>query len=131
MIVVDTSAVMRVLQGEPASKEVESLLVSNRCVMAAPTRVELGLVVEARSGSAGSQLLEELLDRVGVDVVPFDAALANEAIIAWRRFGKGRHPAGLNLGDTYSYALARRLGCPLLFIGDDFSKTDVLTPERG
>ena len=93
--------------------------------MSAATRVELGIVVEAKRGPAGVQLLDELLDRAEVEVLPVDARLADDAIVGWRRFGKGRHPAGLNFGDTFSYALARRLGQPLLFVGDDFSKTDV------
>lgn len=67
-------------------------------------------MVEARAGAGGTQLLEELLDRWGVDVVPFDEAQAREALVAWRRFGKGRHPAGLNLGDVYGFALARPRG---------------------
>ncbi len=96
--------------------------------MSAVTRVELGIVIEAKTGSAGTQLLEELLGRLAIEVVPVDAKLAEEAIVAWRRFGKGRHRARLNFGDTFSYALARRLGQPLLFVGDDFSHTDVTSP---
>ena len=126
MIVVDTSAVMAILLGEPDADRVEEQLLAERCVMAAPTRVELGIVVEARSGAAGSLLLDELLDRIGIDVAPLDAQLAHDALVCWRRFGKGRHPAGLNLGDTYSYALARRNNCPLLFVGDDFARTDIV-----
>ena len=93
--------------------------------MSAATRVELGIVVEARAGPAGAQLLEELLARVGVRVEPVDQGLADEALVCWRRFGRGRHPAGLNYGDTFSYALARRMGLPLLFVGEDFARTDV------
>ena len=63
--------------------------------------------------------------RAEIDVVAIDRDLADEAMVGWRRFREGRHPAGLNLGDTFSYALARHLGHPLLFVGDDFSKTDV------
>lgn len=127
MIVVDTSAIVAVLFGEDGSAELARRLVDERCVMSAATRVELGIVIEAKSGPAGTQLLEELLDRVGVEVAAVDAELAEDAVVAWRRFGKGRHQAGLNLGDTFSYALARRLGQPLLFVGDDFSHTDVVT----
>ena len=56
---------------------------------------------------------------------PVDAGLADDALVCWRRFGRGRHPAALNYGDTFSYALARRLGLPLLFVGEDFAQTDV------
>lgn len=125
MIAVDTSAVMCLLLGESGAEQVEQRLLSQRCLMAAPTRVELGIVVEARNGPAGTQLLEELLDRAAIEIVPFDATLASTALVAWRRFGKGRHPAALNLGDTYSYALARQLQCPLLFVGNDFTHTDI------
>ena len=125
MIVVDTSAIVAVLFGEPGCAELESYLLADRCVMSAATRVELGIVIEAKTGSAGTQLLEELLSRVEIEIAPTDAELAEEAIVSWRRFGKGRHRAGLNFGDTFSYALSMRLGQPLLFVGDDFSHTDV------
>ena len=128
MIVVDTSAIVAVLFGEPGSAELERHLLADRCVMSAATRVELGIVIEAKTGSAGTQLLEELLGRVEIEVAPLDAELAGEAVVSWRRFGKGRHRAGLNFGDTFSYALSRRLGQPLLFVGDDFSHTDVTVP---
>ena len=128
MIVADTSAIVAMLFGEPGSTEIERHLLDDHCVMSAATRVELGIVIEAKTGSAGTQLLEELLGRVGIEVVPVDADLVEEAIVCWRRFGKGRHRAGLNFGDTFSYALARRLGQPLLFVGDDFSHTDITVP---
>jgi ribonuclease VapC len=123
--VVDTSAVVALLFGEPGSDEIERKLTETSCVMSAPTRVELGIVIEAKKGPAGTQLLEELLARVGCEVVPMDADLADAAIVCWRRFGKGRHEAGLNLGDTFSYALARSVHEPLLFVGHDFSETDI------
>ena len=126
MIVVDTSAVVAVLFGEPGGEGIAQKLVDSPCVMSAATRVELGIVIEARTGAAGTQLLEEFLARVDMQVEPVDAELADEALVCWRRFGKGRHDAGLNVGDTFSYALARRIGQPLLFVGDDFSRTDVL-----
>lgn len=125
MIVVDTSAIVAVLFGEQGGAELERRLLEEPCIMSAATRVELGIVIEAKTGAAGTQLLEELLGRVAMEVVPVDADLAEEAIVAWRRFGKGRHQAGLNFGDSFSYALARRLGQPLLFVGDDFSHTDL------
>lgn len=125
MIVVDTSAIVAVLLDEPERGRVERHLLEGPCSMASVTRVELGIVIEARTGPEGAQILDELMTRVGMDVVPVDAGLAGDALTAWRRFGKGRHPASLNLGDTFSYALARRLGLPLLFVGDDFALTDV------
>ncbi len=126
MIVVDTSAVVAVLFGEAGGDAIAQKLTASPCVMSAATRVELGIVIEAKTGAAGTQLLEEFLSRVDMQIEPVDARLAEEALVCWRRFGKGRHAAGLNFGDTFSYALARRLGQPLLFVGDDFSRTDVL-----
>lgn len=126
MIVVDSSAIVAVLFDEPGGDAIAQKLADSPCVMSAATRVELGIVIEARTGAAGTQLLEEFLSRVDMQIEPVDARLADEALVCWRRFGKGRHEAGLNLGDTFSYALARRMGQPLLFVGDDFSRTDVL-----
>lgn len=125
MNVVDTSTVLAVLFDEPERAALEPRLMAEPCVMSAATRVELGIVVEARTGPAGTQLLEELLARAGIEIVPLDGPQANEALVAWRRFGKGRHAAGLNLGDCFSYALSRTRGQPLLFVGDDFAQTDV------
>ena len=125
MIVVDTSAIVAVLFGEPGGEGLERRLLAEPCVISAATRVELGIVIEAKTGPSGTQLLEELLGRIEIKVAPVDAELAEEAMVCWRRFGKGRHRAGLNFGDTFSYALSRRLGQPLLFVGGDFSHTDV------
>ena len=125
MIVVDTSAIVALLLDEPERSRIERHLLEGPCAISSVTRVELGIVIEARSGPEGAQILDELMTRVGMQIIPVDAPLADDALTAWRRFGKGRHPASLNLGDTFSYALARRLGLPLLFVGDDFGLTDV------
>lgn len=125
MIVVDTSAVIAFLSGEDGWREIERRLLDDPCAMSAATRVELGIVVEARTGPAGTQLLQELLTRVDMDIVAVDADQAETALVCWRRFGKGRHPAALNLGDAFAYALARHAGAPLLFVGDDFAATDI------
>lgn len=128
MKVVDTSAILAVLFDEVDRGALERQLLEGPCAMSAATRVELGIVIEAKKGPAGTLLLEELLARLAIDIVEVDAGLAEDAIVAWRRFGKGRHPAGLNFGDTFAYALAQRLGQPLLFVGTDFSRTDVALP---
>lgn len=125
MIIVDTSAIVAVLFNEKEADELEQQLLVEQCVMSAATRVELGIVIEAKTGSAGTQLLEELLSRLSIEVVPVDEQIADAALVGWRRFGKGRHKAALNFGDTFSYALARQLDQPLLFVGDDFLHTDV------
>ena len=127
MTVVDTSAIVAVLLEEPGSEWIERELLRGPCVMSAATRVELGIVIEARTGAAGTQLLDELLARIDVQVAPVDEDQAREALVCWRRFGKGRHEAALNFGDTFAYALAQQTGQPILCIGNDFSHTDIAT----
>ena len=127
MTVVDTSAIVAVLLEEPGSEAIERELLQGPCVMSAATRVELGIVVEARAGAAGTQLLEELLARIDIRIAPVDEDQAREALVCWRRFGKGRHEAALNFGDAFAYALARQTGQPLLYIGADFGRTDIPT----
>ncbi len=129
MIVVDTSAIVAILFGDPGSADLERQLLAEPCIMTAATRVELGIVIEAKTGPTGAQLLDELLDRVGMQIAAVDSELARLALAGWRRFGKGRHPAGLNLGDAFSYALAQQLGQPLLYVGDDFSRTDLVAAQ--
>jgi ribonuclease VapC len=86
--------------------------------------IEATIVVDARQGADAVRDLEFLVDAT-VEIVPVDVEHARAAAAAWRRFGKGRHPAALNFGDCFSYALARLAGVPLLYKGDDFSQTDV------
>jgi len=124
-VIVDTSAVVALLFGEPAGSSVERKLLAEPCQMSAATRVELGIVIEAKAGPEGTQLLDELLTRAGVEIVPVDDGQATAAISGWRQFGKGRHSAGLNYGDTFAYALAWTRNEPLLFVGDDFAQTDI------
>jgi len=124
-MVVDTSAVLAVLLDEAAREQVEATLIDQRAVMSAATRVELGIVVEAKAGAEGTLILHELLRRFDVEVVDVDAVQADEAVAAWRRYGRGRQRAGLNYGDCFAYALAITRGEPLLYVGDDFAATDV------
>ncbi len=130
MIVVDTSAIVAVLLEEPGSESIERELLRGPCIMSAATRVELGIVIEARTGAPGAQLLEELLARIDIQIAPVDEDQAREALVGWRRFGKGRHDAALNFGDTFAYALAQQTGRPLLYTGNDFSETDIATARR-
>lgn len=126
MIVVDTSALFTILAQEPeCSTFVEAIATAEGCVISAATRVETGIVISSRYGPAGLHYLSTFLSRAGIETQPVDAEIAESAITAYRRFGKGIHPAGLNFGDCFSYALARALDAPLLFKGDDFSKTDI------
>lgn len=125
-MVVDTSAVSAILFGEAEGPAfLRALAGPERKFISAFTRLEASIVVEARKGDAGARALDELLTASGVDTVPFDLGQAELALDAWRRYGKGRHPTGLNLGDCAAYALARFIGEPLLYKGDDFEKTDV------
>jgi len=94
-------------------------------LISAATMVEAGLVIEARHGSAGGRELDLLAAKASLSIEAVTAQQAEVAREAWRRYGKGRHAAGLNLGDCFSYALARVTGEPLLFKGDDFTHTDI------
>lgn len=125
-IVVDTSAVIAILLAEPGNEELIGTLEQARVrVMTAPTRVELGIVVEARFGPAAADVVPRFMRDANVEVQPFDGDLADRALGAWRRYGKGRHPAALNLGDCFVYALAERTGYAVLCTGDDFAATDL------
>lgn len=126
MIVVDTSALIAILRNEDdAARYARALVDAERCLMSAVSRLEAGMVLIGRGSLDAADDLDRLVQRVAIEVAPFDdeqAALAREA---FSRYGKGRHPAALNLGDCASYALARSRGLPLLFKGNDFSRTDI------
>ena len=125
-MVIDTSALLAILFGEPEAERIaRAIAADGRRLVSAFTLLEASVVVEARKGEAGGRELDLLLHRASVDVVPLQTEQAEAARRAWRQFGKGRHPAGLNLGDCCAYALARHAGEPLLFKGDDFARTDV------
>ncbi len=125
-MVIDTSALVAMLTDEPVASGFEA------AVAAAPVRLmstasylEVATVIEARFGEPGGRELDLWLHRAGVDLVAVDADQAEVARSAYRRFGKGRHRAGLNYGDCFAYALAKVSGESLLFKGDDFGHTDV------
>jgi len=125
-MVVDTSALIAVLEGEETAPRIARAMVeAPRRFISTATLVEAGIVAERHRGEQGGRELDLLLHRLRVEVVPLTAEHAEIARSAYRDYGKGRHPAGLNLGDLFSYALATTLGEPLLFVGNDFSKTDV------
>jgi ribonuclease VapC len=122
-MIVDTSALIAILRGEPDG---EALL--DRLLRADVVRISAGTLQEARmvaERDAGADELAELLALADTEVVPVDEHLVDLATEGFRRFGKGRHPAGLNFGGCFAYALARACGEPLLFKGDDFSRTDL------
>ena len=133
-LVVDTSAAVAVILGEPGCDELAVHLENALArLMPAAIRVELGIVIEARLWPAGQEVVDRFLRDAKIDIVPVDADLAARAMSGWRRYGKGRHPAGLNFGDCLTYALAERTGHPVLCIGDDFAAADVavVRPRRG
>jgi ribonuclease VapC len=125
-MVVDSSALIAVLLGEPEADEfAQALARPDRRFMSALNWLETAMVIEARKGLPGARLFNELASDCKIEVLPFDASQAEVALDAWRRFGKGRHGAGLNLGDCAAYALSRTLNQGLLFKGEDFPLTDV------
>jgi ribonuclease VapC len=125
-MVLDTSAVIAVLFDEPERDElIRKIAADQRRLVSAATLLESSVVVESRRGEAAGRELDLFLHRATVVTVAVDEEQANLARAAWRRYGKGRHPAGLNFGDLFAYALARSTGEELLFKGDDFAKTDI------
>ena len=125
-MIVDASAIMALLLKEPEASAFGAALAEQpRAAISAATLVELCMVAEGRAGTAVWAEVEALFAGVGIEVAPFTAGQAVLACEGWRRFGKGRHPAGLNFGDCFSYALAQERGEPLLFKGEDFARTDV------
>jgi ribonuclease VapC len=131
-VIVDTSAVVAVLLGEAYSEPLVEILSSTSDLkMSAPTLVELNAVLTRRLRPEDQRRVEQLLDVWEVEVVSFDAAQAGVASRAYRDFGRGSgHPAALNLGDCYSYALASVTREPLLFVGENFIHTDVVAAYR-
>jgi ribonuclease VapC len=132
-LVIDTSAAMAILTGEPAGADlIEAVGGAGHLAISAATLVELGIVLEARFGPIGAAIADRLIRDARIEVVAVDREQADLAVAAWRRFGRGQHPAGLNLGDCFTYALAATTASAVLCTGGDFSATDleVVTPLR-
>jgi ribonuclease VapC len=125
-VVIDSSAIVAILLDEPDSDSLRFAIADDETrLISAATLLEAALVIERYKSEAGGRDLDLLVSKLAMEVMPVDADQIAEARRAWRRFGRGRHPAGLNYGDLFSYALARTTGEPLLFKGDDFARTDV------
>ncbi len=125
-MIVDTSAVLAVLFGEPDAERYERAIAgAPRCRMSVASLLETAIVLESRSGAAGGHELDVFVERALIELAPITAEHAQAARRAWRRFGKGNHPAGLNFGDCFAYALAEATREPLLFKGRDFALTDI------
>jgi len=126
-IVADTSALLAVLLGEPGRERIHDALLDHSVAMSVVSVTETMLVLRGRRGPAALDRVDRAIARYGITpeaVLPGDLALLRQAMLD---FGKGRRrpPAVLNFGDLFAYALARRLGLPLLYKGDDFARTDV------
>jgi ribonuclease VapC len=132
-VIVDTSAIVAILLDETHAEPLVEILSATRDLkMSAATAVELTAVLTRRLRPENQRRVERLLDVWEIELVPFDAAQAAIASQAYRDFGRGSgHPAALNLGDCYSYALASVTGESLLFVGDDFVHTDVVAAYVG
>ena len=125
-MVIDSSALVAILLKEPEQGAfIEAITADGTRICGAPTLVETGMVIVSRRGEAGLAELRAFYERAAVQTAGFGAGLVELAVDAFRRFGKGRHAAGLNFGDCFSYALAKATGEPLLFKGDEFLQTDV------
>jgi ribonuclease VapC len=125
-VILDSSALVAILFAEPGYLDlVDRILEADRAGIGAPTLAETGLVFVARRGGRTGEAVEGLIEELGVSVVPFGAAEWQIAVEAFRRFGRGRHAAALNFGDCLAYATAKSSRDTLLYVGNDFSKTDI------
>ncbi len=126
MIVVDASAICAMVLGEPERDRFGSLIAQSRLSLISPLQVwEAAVTISRRTGDDGMGEVERTCARLGVQVATLGASETRLAFEAWRTFGKGRHPARLNLGDCFAYALAKSRDLPLLFKGGDFAMTDI------
>ena len=125
-MIVDTSAVLAILFHESdAERYARAITMASPRRMSVATLLETTIVLESRSGAAAGHELDAFLEEAAIELQPVTPAHAQAARRAWRRFGKGNHPAGLNFGDCFAYALAEATREPLLFKGQDFELTDI------
>lgn len=125
-MIVDSSALLAVLYREPdAELFQDAILTAAPCRMSVANLLEVSIVVESRGGAEAALELDAFLERAEIQPASVTAEHLVAARQAWRRYGKGRHPAALNFGDCFAYALARVAGEPLLFKGHDFAHTDI------
>lgn len=125
-MVIDTSALIALLQEEEEAPRFRRLIAgASVCLVSAATQFEASMLALSRRGERGITELQATFTAASAEIVPVTADHARGALEAFRRFGKGRHPAALNFGDCFSYALAHATGEPLLFKGRDFAQTDI------
>jgi ribonuclease VapC len=125
-MIIDTSAIVAILNDEPERRAFnEAIERSDICLLSAASFLEASIVIENNRGYEGLRDFDLWMATTGIEHAPVDADQAQIARQAFRQYGKGRHPAALNFGDCFSYALAKAAGFPLLFKGEDFTKTDI------
>jgi ribonuclease VapC len=125
-VVVDASALIAILLAEDErARALDLIFDAEPRIMSSFSFLEASIVITSRKGLAGKALLDGLLQDAGIEIVGLDREQAEIARDAWYDYGRGRHPAALNIGDCCSYALARSSGLPLIFKGDDFARTDL------
>ena len=125
-MMLDSSAIVAIFFQEPGYERlVQKLAAAGGAGISAPTLVECGIVLSARLHEDARGLLARFVAEADITVVPFTDAHYGMALGAWLKYGKGRHPAGLNFGDCLTYAAAKLTGLPLLCTGDDFAQTDL------
>jgi len=125
-MVIDTSALLAIFLAAPERQPfLQQITQAEKRLISAVNAFETGIVLEARRGEAAGREFDLFLGRANLEVVPVDAEQVEIARVAWRRYGKGRHPAALNFGDCLAYALAKTSGEPLLAKGLDFARTDI------
>ena len=125
MIAVDTSALVAIVLGEPDAETLLEVIQREVTLLSAANLLEAAIVVEARQGLDAARDLDLLVSGAVDEIVPVDEGQIAAGVQAWRRFGKGRHSAGLNVGDCFAYALAKARDAPLLFKGENFTQTDL------
>lgn len=131
-MVIDTSAILAILLGEVEGRAFTRFIENDAVrLLSAASRIEASLVIESRKGNAGRIDLDRFIDVGAIEIVAVTAVQAETACDAFRRYGKGRHPANLNFGDVFVYSLAKTTGEPLLFKGSDFINTDLSFVTEG
>lgn len=130
MIAIDTSVILAMALREPEAEQFQRLVRRDAVIIGWPTLLELRMVLSGKGFANAAAIVDQLAELPNVTAIAFDQAHYRAAERAFERFGKGRHPAGLNMGDCFSYAVASIARAPILFKGHDFGQTDLkLHPE--
>lgn len=125
-MIIDSSALLALIFGEDSAEQIATALSeAESCAIGALTLAETAIVLAGKLGERSRTILSRLIEDLDLAIVPFTAAHGREAREAFLRFGRGHHPAALNFGDCLTYAVASLAAQPLLFVGDDFGRTDL------